>query len=173
MYVHYNLTCFLDLSAEIRNRIYDSALRELPVGRPPKNDWIAVADPNERYIGRFRFFRELPNSKFSKLQSMFSQPAISKTCRQIRQETLAMFYGANEFNIIEIYPKQCDDLRKPLLSFLAQWLTVIEQHVPLMNRLIIDTFGDLKPEMIVMMKRKGFAYEAGVFKGIKKDGYAA
>ncbi|CAK3928317.1 Hypothetical predicted protein [Lecanosticta acicola] len=58
-------TTFLDLSAELRNKIYEDALVQ------PKG------------------------IKFRYDLSLLTQPALTRTCRQIRHESLPIFYGQN------------------------------------------------------------------------------
>jgi hypothetical protein len=62
-------------------------------------------------------------------EALFVQPNISKTCRQLRQETLPIFYGANGFIIVKFGHKQRAAFRRVLLAYCTQ----IKAHVSLMN----------------------------------------
>lgn len=64
---------FLDLPAELRNRIYEHLL-------PLRQDWRIIATP----------FRD-------DLMLFGDQPAITRVSKQIRAETLEMFYATNTF----------------------------------------------------------------------------
>lgn len=61
---------FLDLPAEVRNNIYFYAVTGIPV---------------------------CPDESLDYPLSAFDEPPITRTCRQIRSEALAIFYGENSF----------------------------------------------------------------------------
>ena len=70
---------FLRLPAELRNHIYQMVL--------VKSDLIDTTC----------------SSTFYKMQALVAQPALTKVCRQIRAETLPIFYGANVFLVAKRY----------------------------------------------------------------------
>ena len=76
---------FLTLSPELRNRIYELACCPLRDGEGGEAHSTAIRiEPRESY----------------ELSAPFAtQPALTKVSRQIRQETLPIYYGTNEFNL--------------------------------------------------------------------------
>lgn len=78
--------CYLlELPAEMLNRIYEEVLVCNPVL------WV---DPEGVPIDRIRE-DILTNGR--RFQYLTSEPALTRTCRQIRQDTLPIFYGRNIF----------------------------------------------------------------------------
>ena len=82
---------FTDLPAEVRNGIYTYAL----VGEQQISIYSYPEDAN-RYGLPSRLMRELSGDVLG-LQRRVAQPPITRTSKQIRAETLPIFYGSNEF----------------------------------------------------------------------------
>jgi hypothetical protein len=83
----------LSLPAELRNKIYGLALAEP----------VHVA---KEHVFHLRFTRKNPNSWRKTCETFYQkdlkslwalQPALSRTCRQLRDEVLAMYYGNGMF----------------------------------------------------------------------------
>ena len=90
----------LELPAELRNRIWEQVIvKEGPISLAPASD---LADGEELETG--------------------AQPALSRVCRQIREETLPMFYA---HNIFRLHPEnmrryKASRSKKPLLRSLRR-----------------------------------------------------
>lgn len=101
-------TCFLDLSAELRNSIYELALLE------------------------DAFFNN-PNA-FTSRRYKITEPALLRVCRQVRDESLHVFYGANTFWCNDTYitrrflralsPRKLAALRKVHCSVVSEFVSV-------------------------------------------------
>lgn len=106
-------TCpLLDLSAALRNRICEQAIiKDEAVSLAPASDLVA-GEPLETG----------------------AQPAVSRVCRQLRQETLPMFYARNTFRLHPENARRCRANRseKPLLRSLRQ-------HTEKLRRIEIHT----------------------------------
>ena len=61
------------------------------------------------------------------------QPSIAMTCKQIRRETLAMFYGANSFVIIDDYWYLQDGINTPFPAALLNCFSQLKAYLPLMT----------------------------------------
>ncbi|KAK5714263.1 hypothetical protein LTR17_017269 [Elasticomyces elasticus] len=71
----------LDLAAELRNQIFA----------------LAVVEPEPQHLFRLE-------SAADGLKASFQQPALARVNRQIRSETLPIFYGQNVFRLDEDLP---------------------------------------------------------------------
>ncbi|KAK4542319.1 hypothetical protein LTR36_006972 [Oleoguttula mirabilis] len=78
----------LALPAELRNRIYNYAVR-------PSPGEGGVAD--EQAICVQTAFERLYNIRYGSLTAWRAQPPITRVCRQIRAEALPMYCAANNF----------------------------------------------------------------------------
>ncbi|KAK5013063.1 hypothetical protein LTR39_003834, partial [Cryomyces antarcticus] len=72
---------FLKLPAELRNRIYEDAL----LFRAPRALHDIVRD-------------HARDSGDDPSQTVLCQPALTRVCKQIREESLSVYYGLNEFS---------------------------------------------------------------------------
>ena len=80
-------------------------------------------------------------------QHLLDQQSITRTCRQIRHETLSIFYGCNGFVIKDEYWPLKDGVRTPFLKALLDWLNSIRPYVPFIPTLILWStvkIGELK-----------------------------
>lgn len=94
---------FLSLSAELRNRIYELALT------PEEEDEGGVEGSTAIYVGEgmdregweqvklFEGYHYESHYNFGWPTPWVGQPALTKVSRQIRQETLPVYYGLNYF----------------------------------------------------------------------------
>lgn len=118
---------FIDLPAEIRNRVYHYAL-------PSSDEKLVVATP----------FKD-------ELMRMGDQPAITRTCRQVRKETLATFYAKSKFvaylddaNVnVERLAKWCHAVSPTLVASSAT--LPLHIHIKLVNS--EGGSGDVTPMM--------------------------
>lgn len=95
------LSPLLTLPAEIRNRIYEFALINI--------DPLATA----------------PQSNIIHASSSAIQPGLTRSCRQVRNETLKMFYTCNTFLLY------CD---LPHTAKSTRWVASIAGHMPMISR---------------------------------------
>ncbi|KAK5692717.1 hypothetical protein LTR17_025348, partial [Elasticomyces elasticus] len=105
-----NRCSLLGLPAELRNHIFELALVS-------KNARVSI------YLQGGHF---TPPSA--------TQPGISRTNRQLRQETLPIFYGQNAF---EIHPSD-----RPGLLACKTWVQAIAAQLELIRTLVITPFSD-------------------------------
>lgn len=77
---------FLQLPAEILNRIYEEVL---------VHDAVLWVDPEGVPIDKIRDDVLTDGRRF---QYLPSEPALTRTCRKVRRETLPIFYGRNIFS---------------------------------------------------------------------------
>ena len=63
------------------------------------------------------------------------QPNITRTCHQIRDETLPIFYGANAFYVVDNYwpGKDGTGFCDPFPKKLTTWFNRIKPHLPLVK----------------------------------------
>lgn len=100
--------CFLDLSAELRNSIYGMALLDDAFFNNP--------------------------SAFTSRRYKISEPTLLRVCKQIRDETLQVFYGANTFWCNDTYitrrflrglsPRKLAALRNVHCSVVSEFVSV-------------------------------------------------
>ncbi|KAK3724906.1 hypothetical protein LTR37_000954 [Vermiconidia calcicola] len=112
------------LPAELRNRIYELVL--------PRSNVVYAAFESREYIKR-------------EIEEPVTQPALTRTCKQIRAEALALFYGA-----LPVWIGRVDNLNhESYLSGWAMWLTAIGAE----NRsLLKSVFSRRKAEVADMLK---------------------
>ena len=159
------MTSFLDLPPEIRNRIYCYTWSIVP---------SLIAKP-ERYVyeeGAFTLngrllFTYAGTIRSSKEEAPFvppQQPSISRTCRQIRSETLPIFYGANSFNLCDIGIEFANGIEGSLKD-VFKWLDVVKHHVPLMKNVIVTSYPistQGESDEILRLLKENYAFKDGV-----------
>ena len=128
---------FLKLPAEIRNRIYEVALicdhvtdlRNILVTAPRRN-WSHMGSS---HVMRSRRYSLTDEYTAKNLQRIIQQPAITRLCREIRQDTLAMFYSQNTFLV-----DMCGENSYPVEAT-TKWLKGIgSQNRRLLKDLYLD-----------------------------------
>ena len=168
---------FLDLPPEIRNRIYffcESLMASLTVYRRPDRyeDECLVGGGNCVVRGEW-FCRYSPISDKSCPGDNIplpSQPRITNVCRQIREETLPIFYGANGFVIEDWFWYEDEGVQTPFPKILLAWLNPIRHHLHLMKSMAIFCEMDCVKrdhEMIAMLTDQDLAFKEGVLKGYR------
>lgn len=169
---------FLDLPPELRNRVYfymPSLIASLP--DPERHCPKVRADGGNRvYNGKWFYFYSPGYSKEyseidGKQRSMPVQPSISKVCRQIRQETLPIFYGANGFLLVDDYLTRIDGNHTPFPTVILGWLDNISQHLSLMEELSIECgfgCGQRAHEIIAVLTDRYHSLKEGVLKKIER-----
>lgn len=159
---------FLDLPPELRNAIYfytqslvptQHALPWTPLGiayRQVADGGNEVEDG--KILGRYNpappsVMAEFPRGGHDIRHIAFpTQPSITQVNRQIRAETLPIFYGANRFEILDWYGPRISGIKTTFLTLLLRWLRAIEAHIPLFKELTIDGapgFMAQRPDEIV------------------------
>ena len=98
-----------------------------------------------------------------------AQPSITKVCRQIRGETLPIFYGINGFIAIDLYSRSRNGITKPFPAVLLDWLSRIKHHLPLMSHLEMSCYRDSEQkadESITMLTDHKLAFKEGVLEPV-------
>jgi hypothetical protein len=165
---------FLDLPPEIRNRIYfstESLIATLSDHKQPRNgEEERVADGGNCVAIGCWFCRYSPIHNTSRLGDHIpfpSQPRITRVCRQIREETLPVFYGANGFIIEDWYWWEDEGIQTPFPKILLGWLNSIRHHLHLMTRVAILCEIDCvqrEHEIVAMLTDQDLAFEDEVLK---------
>lgn len=128
---------FLDLPPEIRNRIYSYTESLIP------RSTTDASTPMDG--GNYVVYRCMIHASYLPLESVNPyfppslpiQPSITRTCHQIRHETLSTFYGYNAFVIKDEYWPLKDGVRRPFPKALLDWLNSIKRYVPLIPTLVL------------------------------------
>ena len=138
-------TTFLDLPPELRSYIYHLTPDLVPV-LFPNNSWTQHG-PNWSQFGDIVWSHGAPHHPV--------QPAITATCRQIREETLAVFYGMNRFRI------SIDFVTRPQV---VEWFLMMQHHLHLVRDVKIVGFPGEKyvDKMEAMLRGRGFVFAPGV-----------
>lgn len=128
---------FLDLPPELRNRIYFYS--ESVVGTYAKAQKAQGFDNNldggNRMIQGAWFVSY--NPAFSAEHSTFrfpTQPNLAQVCRQLRAETLPVFYGSTGFLVFDLYTYRWTGLHGPFVAVLVDWLKRIKPYLDLMTQ---------------------------------------
>ena len=162
------MTNFLDLPPEIRNRIYfytESLVPTLVFERPQSAS--DIDGDNCVYRGQILsgYYPRIQPSWAREPAFQFPvQPNVMRTCRQIRAETLPIFYGANQFRITDLYEFYYGGLRSPFPQVLLDWLYCIKPHISLITNMQIEIrrrFSGQSAHEIVAALTDEFAFNAG------------
>lgn len=87
----------------------------------PENELYLVNFPcNSSYRGRYELMKEDEDAWKSRVKRGPMQPAITRTCRLIRDETLPLFYRRNVFRA-----RYCDLFGENPLAEVIPWLKII------------------------------------------------
>lgn len=95
------------------------------------------------------------------------QPSITSVCRQIRAETLPIFYGSNRFLLFDriLFWKHGKD---PFPKVLTTWFAMIRQHLSLMSDVGIRSLNDSDThETVALLTDADFPSGAGVLRSFK------
>ena len=131
------MTGFLDLPPEIRNKIYFNT--ESLVPRSTTDASVPKDGGNHVVYKRLIHSAYLPIQDKTLYFPPFPpiQPNITRTCHQIRHESLSIFYGRNGFMIKDEYWPSSDGIETPFPKALLDWLDSIKRYVPLIPRLVL------------------------------------
>ena len=144
----------LKLPAEIRNLIYGLVLVQDEAINLHK-----VLKRQERPCDLISAWRHTVKGIYHNLQAMVKQPPLTKTCQQIRNEALPIFYGANTFATCIINDRggrQYVDASR----WSTRWLTMVGKH----NRKLLKQLHIPRPGNFECLMRflKKFPNEASV-----------
>ena len=134
------MTGFLDLPPEIRNQIYlhcESLVGPIPKAR---DNLVDVCHPigENRFVGGGWYGDYYPGEPTEEAIRFLTQPAITKTCRQVRNETIPIFYGSNAIVLHDFYWPKMDGVWTPFPEVLRRLFRRIQLHVPLITCVVID-----------------------------------
>ena len=168
------MTGFLDLPPEIRNRIYfftESLIATHSDHKEPAGDEDARLADGGNCVFRGRWFcRYSPIHDTSRLDDHIPfprPPKITRVCRQIREETLPIFYGANGFDIEDWYWWEEEGVQTPFPKSLLRWLTSIRHYLHLMTSVSILCELDCVQrahEIVTMLTDQDLPFKVGVLK---------
>lgn len=139
------MTGLLDLPPEIRNCIWFFVESLVPTHFNNDQDSLLQQVEGENSISQGKilawynpnFWIQTRNQEAATTFHFF-QPNITRVNKQIRSETLSIFYGANTFVFLgSNYPS--NRLHVPWPKVLWMWLRSFKMHVPLMRRVEIQT----------------------------------
>jgi hypothetical protein len=160
------VTTILDLPPEIRNIIYFFV--ESLVAPPfDSNISSKELDGGNKVCegGILRWYWPLEARIDIQPIQFLRQPAITKVCHQIRDETLPIFYSVNRFLILDQYYYAHDGVKTPFLNILWDWLNRIRPHISLMRHLDIECHpaycAQRAHEIITALTDHGFEFKAG------------
>lgn len=122
-------TPFLNLPAEIRNAVYETALED-QLQHDKQDDYL-------RHTGERTF--TLLNTLSRQFTSTFNppcptEPALTRACRQIRRETLPMYYGTNKFTLYSYETTFVWSRLQESIKAGRRWLTHVGQEKAKMVR---------------------------------------
>ena len=122
-------TSFLNLPAEIRNAVYETALKD-QLQHDKQDDYLRHT--GERTV-------TLLNALSRQFMSTFKLPcptelALTRACRQIRRETLPMYYGINKFTLYSYETTFVWSQLQESIQAGRRWLTHIGQEKAKMVR---------------------------------------
>ena len=94
-------------------------------------------------------------------------PPMTQICKQIRAETLSIWFGVNKFWVKDMYMPQRHGVKTPFPKVLIDWLNSISPHVSLFSHVEIDcwpTGPQSAHEIIAALTDYGFAFRAGALR---------
>ena len=165
---------FLDLPPEIRNRIYfytESLIATLSDHKQPRNQQEErLADGGNCVLRGNWYCRYCPIHDTSRLEDHIPfprPPRITRVCRQIREETLPIFFGANDFVVEDWHWWKDDGVQTSFPKILLRWLTSIRHHLHLMTSVSILCEYDCvqrEHEIVAMLTDQDLPFKDGVLK---------
>lgn len=169
------MVTFLDLPPEIRNRVYfyTDELFARVVGSYERACWsITNATIFKTYMhDPHRIHSNGCNSHLRNGFDFPPQPAISRTCRKVRAETLAIFYGSNSFTIMDRYNRGLQhtiDVHTPFPKAVFDAFQRLRAYLPLMTDVgILAAPSNSPDEMIAAFLDYGFEFRIDALK-VKK-----
>ena len=136
------MTNFLDLPPEIRNRIYFYTGSLVPTLVFKEPQCISVVDGGNcmyrRHILSGYYPRMWPSWAREAAAQFPVQPNVTRTCRQIRAETLPIFYGANQFLIAHEDHPHYQLRHSPFPKALFDRLNRIKPHLSLITSMQVE-----------------------------------
>ena len=159
---------FLDLPPEIRNRIY-FFIESLVVPQPKPGSGLEELDGGINvYQGKiFAWYSPTETGIDYPPVHFPRQPNITKICRQMREETLPIFYGVNRFVVMDLYEYQSDGLQPTFPTILWEALNNVKSHISLMKHVEIQcrmSSAQMAHEIIAALTDHGFDFKVGVLK---------
>lgn len=166
---------FLDLPAELRNQIYsymESLHADLCKDPPTTYRRRRIADGGNTTCSDGAWWAHYAPTSLSGGIAFPTQPPITRVCRQIRNETLPIFYGANDFVFLDSY---CGDYTRalarenkvqvetPFPAVLMRGLGRIRGHLHLVRKLKIKSTREYcaqtAHESVAMLMDLGLPFE--------------
>lgn len=141
---------FLDLPPELRNNVYKEVL-----ALDERHHSSTKPDFCDESLDYFRAFKNIKHANDPK--NFFR--ALSQVSRQIRLETISMFYGSKTFNIVIKFCEMTEPTRKPAYYFVrtdvhvARWSHAASDAALSSIRKIKLIFACPWPDYLAMMHR--------------------
>lgn len=101
-------TGFLSLAPEIRNQIYDLVLIKRNNGSQIDESDSDESDDSSEHDGRIETIdvSEADMLRLDTPSNWIEQPSLMRTCRQVRRETLPVYYGGNRLESSSVCHQQ-------------------------------------------------------------------
>ena len=162
-----NMTSFLDLPPEVRNRIYYYTTALVPalfaVAASAGNDYPLVIKGSLIYVLNPQDLGNddddddddgaVEHTEYEPPLFFPRQPDVTRSCRQVRKETLPIFYGANPI-ILTVPQQHCDTFFKRAVT----WFLRVQRHIPLMKDI------HAPKTVIQRLQTEGLGFKGGVLK---------
>lgn len=169
------MVIFLDLPAEVRNRVYFDTESLVPTLFEPTYNEVHGGPEDadggyEMISGRISCRYSITSKRLSGKRLIPSntfpaQPIITKASREVRIEPLPIFYGANAFVILDGYEPWHDGVQTPFPKALLTWLHAVESYMRFFTRVEIYCLpraAQRAHEVVAMLVDHGVAFEQGL-----------